>query len=699
MPEVVVTLETLRERAITLHRAGRFAEAERVYADVLRRNPADFDVLHRQGVIAHQTGRYDRAVDLIGRAISLRGTAGAYVSLGAALMALGRCAEALASYDAALALQPDLAIALSCSAAALRDLGRSQEALARASAAIALQSTTDAYCHQGAACLDLGRFADAVTSFDQAIALTPHCVEAHNYRGLALHQLQRTLEALASYDHALSLRPQSAELHNNRGNVLRHLQRLPEALASYERAIELQPSFAAAHNNRGLVLQALQQFREAGSSYERALALQPDFAEAHNNLGTAQCELGQPAEALASCSRALQLQPGLHGVHDNLGNALRDLQRPEEALAQYELALLEAPHRADSHCHRGNALFDLKLIPDAMASYERAIELNPRHAQAHFNKSLCLLLSGEFAQGLPLYEWRKRLEPAAAPAISGPGWLGEAEISGKTLFVHADQALGDTIQFCRYAKLAEERGARVVLAVQPQLRELLTGVSSTIRIVAPGEEAGRFDYHCALMSLPLAFRTTLTEVPAAVPYLFADSLRVAQWRERIGAAGFKIGIAWQGSRNRIDVGRSVPLEMFRRLASIPGVRLISLQKGAAPGRLWPGVTELPVEVLGDGFDTGPQAFLDSAAVMTHLDLVITCDTALAHLAGALGRPTWIALKHVPDWRWLLDRADSPWYPSMCLFRQSRRGDWDGVFAAIDRELRRLTQPARQGSSP
>lgn len=695
-PEGASTPEALRERGMALHRAGRLAEAEQIYTQLLRRNPHDFDALHRQGVLAHQAGRYGQAVELIGRAIALRGTAGAYVSLGGSLSALGRWVEALASYDAALALQADLAIALSCSAAALRELHRPQEALARASAAIALQPTTEAYCHRGAALCDLGRPAEAVASFDQAIALQPQCVEAHNYRGMALQQLRRSAEALASFERALSLRPESAELLNNRGNVLRHLQHFTEALASYERAIALQPNFAAAYNNLGLVLQALQRYREAASSYERALALQPDFPEAHNNLGTVQCELGQPAEALASCRRALQLQPGMPGVHGNLGNALRDLQRPEEALAEYDLAVREAPREADNHCHRGNALFDLKRFADAIACYDRAIGLNPQHAQALFNKSLCLLIAGEFARGLPIYEWRKKLNPAPAPALPGATWRGEAEICGKSLFVYADQALGDTIQFCRYAKLCEARGARVVLAVQSQLRELLTSLSPTIPIVAPGEETRAFDYHCALTSLPLAFGTTLADIPAAVPYLSADPRRAAQWRERIGTAGFRIGIAWQGSHNRIDVGRSVPLEMFGRLAAVPGVRLISLQKGDGRGQLQPGSQDLPLEVLGDDFDIGPQAFLDSAAVMSHLDLVITGDTALAHLAGALGRPTWLALKHVPDWRWLLERTDSPWYPSMRLFRQSRRGDWEGVFAAIHCELTRLVAAVQPG---
>ena len=618
---------TRRERGIALHREGRLADAEEIYAEVLRENPADFEVLHLQGVIAHESGRHQQALDLIGRAIALRRTAETCVSLGAALSALGRHAEALASFDEALTLQPA-------------------------------------------------------------------CVEAHNYRGMALQQLRRTAEALTSFERALALRPDAAELHNNRGNVLRRLQRFAEALESYERAIALRGDFAAAYNNRGLVLQALGRYSEAAVSYEHAVALRADFAEAHNNLGTVLCELGRPAEALSHGRRALELQPGMRGVNGNLGNALRDLQRPEEALAAYELALQEAPHDATAHCHRGNALFDLKCIADAIASYDRAIELNPHHVLAHFNKGLCLLLCGEFAPGLPLYEWRSQLRPPAALPSHAEPWLGKSPIAGKTLYVYADQALGDTIQFCRYARLAEERGAQVVLAVQPQLRELLTTLSPSIRIVATGEPPEACDYHCALMSLPLAFATTLADIPARVPYLSADPQRVARWRERLGAAGLKVGIVWQGSRNRIDIGRSAPLEMFVPLAGIPGVRLISLQKGGVSPELR---SRLPLEVLGEDYDSGPQAFLDSAAVMMHLDLVITCDTALAHLAGALGRPTWAALKHVPDWRWLLERTDCPWYPSMRLLRQSRRGDWDEVFTAIHAQLARLARAAPAGA--
>ena len=634
---VSTTLEALRAQASALYRAGQFAESERISGDVL--------------------------------------------------MALGRYREALARYEAALALEPLLATALYSSAAALRALGRFEEALTRAHAALALQPTAQAYFQQAGALRDLGRFSEAVASFDQAIALEPNYVEAHTGRGIALGQLQRNPEALASFERAIALRPAAAELHNNQGNMLRRLRRLPEALASFERAIALEPGLAMAYNNRGLVLQALRRYEEAAASCERALVLRPDFADAHNNLGVQQYELGRPAAALASWRRALELQPRMDGVHGNLSNALRDLELPEEALAESELGIREDAVSAVNHCNRGNALFDLGRFAEAIASYDRAIELDPQYALAHFDKGLCLLLTGEFAQGLPLYEWRKRLGSYAMRASSTRAWLGEKELAGKTLFIYADQALGDTIHFCRYAKLAAERGAQVVLAVQPQLRALLTGLG--VRIVASGEQPEAYDFDCALMSLPLAFGTTLADIPAAVPYLSAEPVKALRWRQQLGDAGFKVGIAWQGSRNRIDVGRSVPLEMFGRLARIPGVRLISLQKGAALDQLRAVAKDLPVEVLGDEFDAGPQAFLDSAAVMTHLDLIITCDTALAHLAGALGRPTWIAIKRVPDWRWLLDRADCPWYPSVRLFRQTQRGDWGGVFDAMQAELASL----------
>jgi hypothetical protein len=262
------------------------------------------------------------------------------------------------------------------------------------------------------------------------------------------------------------------------------------------------------------------------------------------------------------------------------------------------------------------------------------------------------------------------------------------------VFVEAEQGLGDTIHFCRYLRLLEARGARVVFAVQPALRALLRTLSPTIELIAQGTRPEEFDFFCPLLSLPLAFRTTLDTIPVDVPYLYADPERCERWRHRLGNAGFRVGICWQGSRKPIDVGRSFPLVHYQGIAAIAGVRLISLQKGDGAEQLRTRPGSMMVEELGDDFDEEPGAFLDTAALMRHLDLVVTSDTATAHLAGALGCRAWVALKYAPDWRWLLERRDSPWYPSLRLFRQPELGDWESVFACIRRELEELVTHPR-----
>ncbi len=268
-------------------------------------------------------------------------------------------------------------------------------------------------------------------------------------------------------------------------------------------------------------------------------------------------------------------------------------------------------------------------------------------------------------------------------------WTGERDPSGKTILVHWEQGLGDTIQACRYLKLLEQAGARVLFAPQKALRALMRSLSESIEIVDADDASLAFDFHCPLMSLPLAFKTALHSIPAGGPYLSADPQRVERWASRLRGPGFRIGVAWLGSAFGASVGRSAPLAEFRRLAQTPGVRLISLQKGQAGEPLAEPPEGVKVECLGDGFDEGESAFLDTAAVMKVVDLVISVDTAAAHLAGALGVPAWVAVKSVPDWRWLLQRSDSPWYPTIRLFRQKSAGDWRGVFAEIESALAEL----------
>ena len=329
-----------------------------------------------------------------------------------------------------------------------------------------------------------------------------------------------------------------------------------------------------------------------------------------------------------------------------------------------------------------------------MASYERAAVLRPTYADAHYNRALTALSLGDFAAGWAGYEyrWERDAAPTRKLAVSFPQWRGE-DLAGKRIIVFEEQGLGDVIQFARYVPLLAARGARVTLLARTVLHRLLRTLGGGIEITDRQPYGEHYDCQCALMSLPGVFGTTVETIPATVPYLRAEAALVAQWRERLGPHGFKIGISWQGNPSgKIDIGRSLPLCCFAPLASIPGVRLISLQKRHGLDQLQslpPGMT---VETLGEEFDEGPDAFVDSAAIIENLDLVISSDTGIVHLAGALGRPVWVAIKHLPDWRWLLERPDSPWYPTMRLFRQTEPGDWAGVFDRVAVALQhRLTR--------
>ncbi|HKF98699.1 MAG TPA: tetratricopeptide repeat-containing glycosyltransferase family protein, partial [Steroidobacteraceae bacterium] len=499
-------------------------------------------------------------------------------------------------------------------------------------------------------------------------------------------RLGRSSEALASYDRAIELEPCDEQSHLARSAALRALGRSEEAVASCEKLLERNPQCAEAHVNRAAALQELQRAEDALVSCERAIALQPDCAAAHLNRGISLHALDRTAEALASWDRVLQLDPQSAPAYLSRGAALQALQRPEEALASCERAIALQPDCAAAHLNRSGALRDLNRFEEALASIERAITLDPEAAPARFNAGVMQLQLGRFDPGWSLYE--NRLSALATSAWSHPFWRGRESIRDKSLFVHCEQGFGDTIQFCRYLTMAEAHGARVVLSVDDRLRRLLRSLSPTIRFLGPGERPERFDFHCPLLSLPRAFGTTIDTIPVMMRYLAVEADRVTHWRQRLGDEGFKIGICWQGNpRNPQDVGRSPPLEMFAPLATLPNVRLISLQREHGLEQLAAKPAGMTVEELGGEFEPGrPDSFLDAAAVMEGLDLVISGDTAIAHLAGALGRPTWVALRHVPEWRWLLDREDSPWYPTLRLFRQSCRGDWAGVFAAMRRAL-------------
>jgi tetratricopeptide (TPR) repeat protein len=511
---------------------------------------------------------------------------------------------------------------------------------------------------EGLAQHQAGRLAEAEKIYNRILAIVPgHCGGSH-WLGVIFHQRGEHVRAVRYIDAALAQNPDDVLALNNRGNALQALKRFEDALASYDRALALRPDFADAHSNRGNALQALQRSEDAVASFDRALALRPDFAEACYNRGNALHALAQFAQALTSYDRALALRP----------------------------------HYAEAHCNRGVTLHDLKRFDEALASYRRALTLRPEYAEAHYGEALCRLLTGDLDRGWDEHEWRWETEQFrnGRRDFSAPLWDGSQEVAGKTVLVHAEQGFGDTIQFARYVPAVAERGARVILEVQEPLHDLMHTLPGAAQIVSRGDMLPDFDMHCPLLSLPRAFATRLESIPAQTPYLHASAGRVADWNARLPPRTRpRIGLVWSGRpTHKNDSNRSIGLGSFLPLLDGVEATFVSLQRDvrAADATLLRKRTGLVH--FGDKLKT----FADTAALIANLDLVIAVDTSVAHLAGALRKPVWVLLPFIPDWRWLLDRDDSPWYPTARLFRQDDSRRWDSVFvrlrAALDDFLHR-----------
>jgi len=538
----------------------------------------------------------------------------------------------------------------------------------------------------GTALAQAGQRAEAESYLRAAVAIAPAHAAARNNLGNLLKDLGKLEEALAHYDRAIALLPEDSSAHSNRGNVLREMGRREEALAAYAQAIALRPDSADAHYNHGVVLTELNRPEEALASYDRAIALSPGKSEAHYNRGTVLRTLGRLEEALESYDRALALKPNGEKILSNRGNILAELDQLEAALDSFDRSIAAKPDYPPPYSNRANILKEFGRFDEALASFDRAIALDPDFVEAHWNRSLCLLQRGAFAEGWAEYEWRRRKAgwASARHDLTEPCWLGHSDPSGKTILVHVEQGFGDTLQFCRYLPLLAARGARVVFEAERSLQGLLRGLPGIAQLLVKGSPLPPFDYYCPLMSLPLAFGTELGTIPAAPRYLAAEPARMAAWRSWLGESKRRrIGIAWSGSPlHRNDRHRSIPLATFARLWAVDA-DFVVLQRDFRPGERealagMPGV-RVP-ETLTD--------FSDTAALCELVDLVISVDTSVAHLAGALGRPVWLLLPGInPDWRWLLDRTDSPWYPTMRLFRRDLKEGWPSL---LDRVATALT---------
>ena len=585
MPTITETLEN----AVQFHQRGHLQQAEQLYREILQSEPNNSVALHSLGVLAHQIGKHNMAIELIGKAIaSNQRIPQFHNTLGLIFEAVGKFEQAILAYQQAVSLKPDY---------------------------------VEAYHNMAVALQSQGRYAAAVEKCKQAIWLKPDYAEAYNTMAFSQEQQQQFLEAIENYRQAVQLKPDFAEAYNHLGFILNNQGRHAEAVENYQLALQIDPDYAEVYNNLGIALKEQEQFDEAIKNFEQALQLDQNFAEAHYNLA----------------------------------NSLRDQGRCTEALNHYT----------------------------------EAIHLKPNYAEAHWNMSLTLLLNGDFAEGWKEYKWRRKANLATVlypHHHEAPRWDGSS-FAGKRLFVYCEQGLGDAIQFIRYLPMVKARGGMVIFEVWRPLLGLLRAFKSIDELVELSYERKsdvKFDLFTSLLDLPNIFGTTLETIPNEVPYIRAEREKSEYWHKRLSGPDLKVGIVWAGkSTHGNDRNRSCSLKSFHPLTQIDGVKLYSLQKDTPSLQL--SELTLTIENLAEECED----FSDTAAVIENLELVISVDTALAHLAGAMGKEVWTLLPFAPDWRWMLNREDSPWYPTMRLFRQTKFGCWEDVFQRVAEQLQIL----------
>jgi tetratricopeptide (TPR) repeat protein len=551
----------------------------------------------------------------------------------------------------------------------------------------------------GAALGQQGKLDEAIAMINQAVAKSPrHVVYLCNLSEFC-RRAGRADEAIAAARSAIAADPNQARAYCMMGSALTLQRRFDDAIAAFRRAIQLNPNYEEALSHLGNTLNSLEQYGDAIPVFRRLCTVNPRSADALGGLAAALRSSGQLGEAITLLQRAVELTPGSSPTHNNLGIALGQADRIDEAIAAFRKAIEVQPGNALAVKNLGVALAEKGLFHESLAALDRAIELKSDLAEAHGNRALILLVLGDFERGWPEYEWRWRaqLTTLSTPrSFSQPRWDG-SKLDGRSILLHAEQGFGDTLQFVRYIPMVVERGGRVILDCPLDLVRLLARMPGISRVIATGETLPDFYCQCPLLSLPLLFDTRLETIPAKIPYLTPDPALVEKWKARFDAepvGKLRVGLVWAGNvKNKHDRKRSMTLEQLAPLAEVADVQFFSLQKGRP-------LSSPPPMAMTDW--TGDLVnFDETAAMVSQLDLVIAVDTAVAHLAGAMGKPVWIMISYVPDWRWMLNRADSPWYPTLRIFRQSRVGDWTGVVERVKTALAEtaLQQPACAPSSP
>jgi len=645
-----MTIKADFEHAAKQYQSNQAKEAYSSVRKLLKRHPRHLDCLNLASLCCIQLGKFSDALSYSTKILSVQpGLAFAHYQRGTALYYLRRHEQAYQEFKKVIDIQPDFA---------------------------------EAFIYLGLISKDLQKLDEAVVHLNRAVALKPNDSSAVNNRALVLRALGQLDDALRDLSHAIVLDPQNPSNFNNRGAVWTEHGDCERALADFDRAVALNPDYAEALFNRGVARRQLGRFEEAFADFNKHLSLIPDRAETQNELGLTLFDLNRHEEALAIFDKMICYHPDKAELFNNRGLVHAELGQFETALADYSKAIALQPEFAAAFSNRGSLRTELHQFDAALADFEHALSLDPDFAEAQWNKALHLLRFEDYENGWRLYEsrWQRDKIKYTARQLTKPLWLGEENLHGKSILLHAEQGLGDTIQFCRFALQVADSGAHVHLDVQPPLRELLGQIRSVELVKTEDVETGSFDYHCPLMSLPLALNTTPDEIPFQDGYLSCSPDEVKSWSERLsGITGLKIGIAWSGNaKHENDRSRSMSLQTF--LQGMPrDCTLFSLQKDI-PKRDR-ALFENTANLQHFGAD-----LKQTAALCKMMDVIVTVDTSIAHLAGALGQPVCLLLAYTPDFRWGLNRKDSPWYSSVRLYRQTQDRSWAHVFADVREDI-------------
>ena len=631
--------------------SGNLDAAAEACRQMLAEDNHPAEALHLLGVIALQKSEYQKSLRLIQDALAIDPANPLfYCSLGEAFAIQDRLDESIACYHKALALKPD-------AAEIYYDLGNTY------------------HCQKA--------YRDAIGCYQKALELKPDFAQAYYNLANTYMDLEDLEAAISHYQRALVLDPAYGDAHFNLGIAFFEQGKLDDAVAAYQNALKCKPDMAAAFYNMGLALHGQKKLKAAVSSYQKAIRLKPYFPEAYNNMGNVLLEQKKQDQASVCFKKALEIKPDYTDAVYNLGKCLSDQNRYPEAIACYQKALQINPNYHKACNNLAKIYQDMGVNHKAIFWFQKALQIKPDYAEAQFNLATVYLLTENFQEGWNAYEWRfkrrewKRTYPHR---YDKPRWNGESFV-GRRLYVHSEQGFGDILQFVRYLPWVKARGGTVIFETRQALSGLFKNMPEIDELVmfsTDGQPAAEFDLYVPLASLPGTFETTLENIPAKVPYIVADQGKSLRWKGRLTVDGVKVGLVWAGTDT--DPRRACSLKWLKSLSDIAGVHLYGLQKGIAAEQI--EVEGLPEDMQMTNLGQDFEDFTDTAAAIDNLDLVISIDTSVAHLAGAMGKPVWLMLPYVADWRWFLNRDDSPWYPTMRLFRQPKPGDWRSVVQQI-----------------